>query len=82
MPAPIKTQAERAHAVARAATDLATQLELGGGKYGYRANHRLLELCNTIIDLIDDGDAMAQRDSLMWELRCDEGGNPVRVEAA
>lgn len=35
------------------------------------------DLCNAIIDLIDDGDAWAERDTLMTDLGIDEDGNPV-----
>jgi hypothetical protein len=41
--------------------------------------HRLLDLCSAVLD-IADGDVEAQRDSLMFELGCDEYGNPVSSE--
>lgn len=76
MPAPLKTDAEKADAIARDAADLAIELRRTGGVYGYRANHRLLELCNSVSILIEDGDCMACREILMEELRCDEDGDP------
>ena len=76
MPAHLKTDAEKADAIARDASDLAIELRRTGGVYGYRANHRLLELCNAVISLIDDGDCVACREILMDELRCDEDGDP------
>ena len=76
MPAPLKTDAEKADAIARDAADLAIELRRTGGAYGYRTNHRLLELCNAVISLIEDGDCMACREILMEELRCDKGGDP------
>lgn len=76
MPAPLKTDAEKADAIARDAADLAIELRRTGGVYGYRANHRLLELCNAVISLIDDGDCMACRENTMFELGCDEDGDP------
>lgn len=47
-----------------------------------RTDENRLDLCNAIIDLIDDGDAYAERGTLMDELRCDEGGNPVKPDPA
>lgn len=76
MPAPLKTEAEKADAIARDAADLAIELRRTGGVYGYRANHRLLELCNAVISLIDDGDCVACREILMEELNCDKDGDP------
>ena len=40
------------------------------------------DLCNAIINLIDDGDAWAERDALMEELNCDEDGNDLEQSAA
>lgn len=77
MPAPLKTEAEKAAAVEGAAFALRQSLTRSNGKYTTSAQFNLFDLCNAIIALIDDGDCMAQRDSLMDELRCDEGGNPV-----
>lgn len=71
----IRNQNE-AFAVMQAATALNAALERSGGLYSTAAMHRLLDLCNAMIGLVDDGDCMAQRDSLMWELGCDEHGNP------
>ena len=77
----IKTDAEKAHAVAVAAFRLHKRLTATGGTYTERAQYRLLHLCNALIDLIDDGDCLTQREILMDELRCDEGGNPLGPEA-
>lgn len=77
MPAPLKTEAEKAAAVEGAAFALRQALTRSNGAYSSRAMFDLFDLCNAVIALVDDGDCMAQRDSLMDELRCDEGGNPV-----
>lgn len=66
-----------AFAVREAANDLYNALSHSDGIYSTRANHRLLDLCNAIIGLMDDGDALACRDNVMTELGCDEYGNPV-----
>ena len=66
-----------AFAVMQAATALNAALEGSGGLYSTSSMHRLLDLCNAMIGLVDDGDCMAQRETLMWELGCDEHGNPV-----
>jgi hypothetical protein len=66
--------------VREAANDLFTALSQSDGIYSTRASHRLLDLCNAIIDLTD-GDAEAMRESLMLELGVDEHGNPVSGEA-
>jgi len=42
-----------------------------------RTERALFDLCNAAIDLVDDGDFMAQRDIQMGELSCDEDGTPV-----
>ena len=76
MPAPLKTDAEKAVSIQIAATALAAQLKRDNGSYGYHTNHRLLELCNAVISLIEDGDCMACRECLMFELGCDEDGDP------
>ncbi len=76
MPAPLKTDAEKADLISAAAAELARQLHRDNGVYGDRANHRLLELCNAVISLIDDGDCVACREILMEEMRCDKDGDP------
>lgn len=52
----------------------------------YAANPKSLDarfgLCNAIIALIDDGDAWAERETLMEELNCDEDGNDLEQSAA
>lgn len=52
----------------------------------YAANPKSLDarfgLCNAIINLIDDGDVMAERAALMEELGCDEEGLDVERSAA
>ena len=75
------TDSEKARAIAVAAFRLHDRLESSGNTYTTSAQHRLLELCNAVIDLIDDGDCLTQREILMDELRCDEGGNPLGPEA-
>ena len=71
------TDATQARLVADAALMLAKRLDATGGTYDRRAQRNLFDLCNAVIGLIDDGDCLGQRDDLMDELRCDEGGNPV-----
>ena len=76
-----KTDAEKARAIAAAAFHLYDRLSASGGVYNERAQYRLLDLCNAVIDLIDDGDCAREREVLMDELRCDEDGNPLGPEA-
>lgn len=73
----VSSDTQKAHAIAVAAFRLHERLTASGGVYTERAQYRLLDLCNAVIDLIDDGDCLTQRENLMWELRCDEYGNPV-----
>lgn len=47
-----------------------------------RCNDTRFDLCNAIINLIDDGDAWAERAALMEELNCDEDGNDLEQSAA
>jgi hypothetical protein len=63
----VKFEADRLH----------KRLEQSNGRFDTLQSYALLDLCNAVIGLIDDGDCMAQRDSLMDELSCDERGNPV-----
>lgn len=72
----IRNQNE-AFAVREAANHLFNALAHSDGAYTTTAMHRLLDLCNAVIGMVDDGDCLAQRDTLMWELSCDEHGNPV-----
>lgn len=81
MIAPLKTDAEKADAIARDAADLAAQLRRTNGEYNQRAYFRLLELCNSVIALVDDGDCMTCREHTMFELGCDEDGNPAPSES-
>lgn len=71
------TDSAKAAKLAAIAAQLSHRLKASGDKYTTRAQIDLFDLCNAVIDLIDDGDCMAQRESLMDELRCDEDGNPV-----
>lgn len=82
MPAPLKTEAEKAAAIEGAAALLTKRLRMARppGFYSVNAQYALLDLCNAVIDMIDDGDCLAQREVLMDELRCDEDGNPVRED--
>jgi hypothetical protein len=74
----IRNQNE-ALAVKLAADDLVAALDRSGGIYSTAAMYRLLDLCNAALCIADD-DVLAQRDSLMDELGCDEYGNPVPSE--
>ena len=76
MPAPLKTEAEKADAIARAADELAMSLHLSGGQYNRAQLDYLLKFCNAVIGMVDDGDCVACREILMDELRCDEDGDP------
>lgn len=67
-----------AFAVMQAATVLNDALERSGGQYSTAALYAQLDLCNAIIGMMDDGDALATRDNLMFELNCDERGEPIR----
>lgn len=58
----------------RAARELATVAAIYAAK---RSDYNRFQLCNAIIDLIDDGDALAEREVLMDELGCDEDGNAL-----
>lgn len=69
-----------AFAVADTAIKLHSTLERSKGEYSIAAQRRLLDLCNALIDLIDDGDAMACRETIMWDLNCDERGEPLGRE--
>ncbi len=64
-------EAQAALVLAKAAADYAAN----------RTEYRRFVLCNAIIDLIDDGDALAERETLMDYLRIDEDGNPVRDDS-
>lgn len=77
----IKTDADKARAIANVATALQERLILSEGRWTTGAQYSLLHLCNAVIDLIDDGDCVREREVLMDELRCDEGGNPLGPEA-
>lgn len=46
-------------------------------RYTRKAEWALFNACNAWIGLVDDGDTMAQRDVLMFELGCDEYGYPA-----
>jgi hypothetical protein len=69
------TDADKARAIQEQAGRLAATLEKHGWRKG--AQFEYLQLCNAIVDLIDDGDALAERGKLQEELRCDENGDPV-----
>ena len=71
----------KACAVKDAAADLHKSLALSGGKYTSAQMFQLLDFCNAVIGLTDDGDCMAQRDILMEELRCDTDGKPLGLDA-
>ena len=71
-----------ANAVAATAISLANELHTSAGADTQQSAYHLFKLCNAMIALIDDGDCMAQRDSLMDELRIDEDGNPDPAVAA
>lgn len=78
----IKTDADKARAIANVATRLQERLILSEGRWTTGAQYSLLHLCNAVIDLIDDGDCVREREILMDELRCDEGGNQLPPEAS
>ena len=71
------TEADKARAIRDAAGELHMSLHLSGNRWNRAQQGYMLKLCNAIIDLIDDGDCLAERERMMDELRCDEGGNPV-----
>lgn len=71
-----------AHAVQQAAAALSAALERSGGLYSTNAQHRLLDLCNAMLELAGD-DVEALRDNTAFDLNCDKRGNPINeVEEA
>lgn len=77
----VRNQTE-AIAVQQAATALSAALERSGGIYSTAASHRLLDLCNAMLEL-SDGDVEGTRDNTAFELICDKRGNPINeVEEA
>ena len=46
-------------------------------RFSRPAEWALFHACNAWIGLVDDGDTLAQRDVLMFELGCDEEGYPA-----
>lgn len=50
------------------------------GKRSTSTEWDCFQLCNAIIDLFDDGDALSARQIIMDENGWDEHGNPVRSE--
>jgi hypothetical protein len=66
-----------AWSVADAAGQLFDALSLSGGEYSTRASHRMLDLCNALLDLIGE-DVEAMRDNTAFDLGCDKQGNPIR----
>jgi len=75
------TEADKARAIRDAAGELHISLHLSGNTWNRAQQDYLFKLCNAIIDLIDDGDALAERETLMDYLRIDEDGNPVRDDS-
>lgn len=67
-------------AVATASAKYAAQVEATGGKWTENLAFARIQLDNAIIDLIDDGNALEDRDCVMDEFRLDEAGNPVADE--
>lgn len=65
-----------AHAVQQAAAALSAALERSGGLYNTNAQHRLLDLCNAMLELAD-GDVEGTRDNTAFDLNCDKRGNPI-----
>lgn len=77
----VRNQTE-AHAVQQAAAALSAVLERSGGLYSTNAQHRLLDLCNAMLELAD-GDVEGTRDNTAFELNCDKRGEPINeVEEA
>lgn len=72
----ITTEIAKAKKVAASATALAARLEQHG-HYSTRAMYDLFDLCGAVIGLIEDGDCLSQRDTLMEELWIDEDGNAL-----
>jgi hypothetical protein len=75
-----KSQIERAAAdIANARRMIAALehfIEARKPRYTRSAEWALFEVCNAGIALVDDGDFLAQRESLMFELGCDCDGYP------
>lgn len=66
----------RARTLATALTVWADECERRMDDSTRRAMWDEFAVCNAAIALVDDGDFLAQRESLMFELRCDEEGYP------
>lgn len=75
------TEMVKARAVKSAAKAYADAL-WQDNKFTDRTEYARLKLCNAIIDLFDDGDALAVREIIMNELSIDEDGNPARDDVA
>lgn len=58
----------------------ADAVQASGGRFTETTEFVRWQLCNAIIDLIDDGEVMTERENLMDDLRIDEQGDPVRDE--
>lgn len=70
----------QAKALAKAAADYAERVALHRGQFTQSVEFSRFILTGAIIDLIDDGNALAERESLMHELRIDEQGDPVDAD--
>ena len=73
----LNAQAVQAGAVATLALDYAQALIRDDGRLLDATDFAEFRLINAIIELINDGEIIAQRDHLMDQLRIDEDGNAV-----
>lgn len=65
------TQLAQAEAIATAAVAYVHGLRASGGQHTYRVMLDMLALMEAVIDHVDDGDCLAQAESLREELRID-----------
>ena len=73
----LNAQAVQAGAVATLALEFAQALIRDDGRLLDSTDFAEFRLINAIIELINDGDILAEREHLMDELRIDEDGNAV-----
>ena len=68
--------------LAKRAAEYAARLERTGGRFTPMVQFDLLQLCNAIIGVVDDGDAMTERDNIAQSNGWDENGYPLRGDVA
>ena len=64
------TEADKAAAIRDAANELYMSLHLNGNQWTRSTFTKLLGVCDAVIAMVDDGDCMAERAKLLFELGC------------